>query len=167
MVYPKTILLMLVMGSSGLTAQQMLHYYLGPGGGRLSGEKLQLDWALGEAAVSTLRSDGGYLTEGFIQPDMRETDFMEGLPPFPENAILISPNPGRGHFLLEFNFEADQAGLQCRDPAGRTIFRRSLLAEGPSSLRLDAAHWPAGVYLLTVWSRAPDRLQTIQLVKTN
>lgn len=157
----------MVFVSSGLAAQQTQHYYLGPGAGRLSGETLLLDWGLGEAAVSTLRIGGHYLTEGFIQPNFENSDFTEALPPFPENAVLVSPNPGRDHFQLELNFRADQAGLECRDAAGRIIFYRSLLADGASSLRLDAASWPAGVYLLTIRSKGPDRLETFKLVKTN
>lgn len=150
-----------------LPAQDGAHYYLGPAGGRLEGKMMRIDWALGEAAIATHSLPAGFLTEGFLQPGPFATSPTTVVPSFPEGAIRVTPNPGRDYFELMMDFTAQQAGLECRDIKGRLLTRRDLVADGPSTLRLEATPWAAGTYLLTVWSRSPDRQQTIQLIKSN
>lgn len=90
------ILLLGLLSSFGLFAQQIVPTIIGANGNSQQFANGQLDWTVGEVAVSPLTSKSVFVTQGFHQPVLQEV----GLDNENQIQISISPIPTFNNFTV-------------------------------------------------------------------
>lgn len=143
-------------------------------GGTSKGESIQLEWTLGEAAVQTISSPDGVITEGFHQPSLIvEPLEPERHVPTPETEtwenlqIVVAPNPVRSTLKVQVASDEDiTAQVQIVDLNG------TLLQQFPANLSLDQkdvdlSSYPSGTYLLYFRKKSGELIKTFKITKIN
>jgi hypothetical protein len=117
---------------------------------------IQLDWTLGEAAVQSLETPSGMLTEGFHQPLLSIHKLDEPLPALPATtnatpalSVRIFPNPTAGslHILPEGN-DFTTLNLVLYSAGGDLLQKRSIDRAG----EIDLSPLPSGFYDLGLYT---------------
>ncbi len=128
-------------------------------------ERIRLDWTLGEAAVATLYTPSGLITEGFQQPVLRVEAVMPLAPAAVTHDIRVAPNPTSSRLAVQIPGTIKQELVwELFDLHGKSLQRR-ILPE-PSDSEIDMSSYPDGMYLLRFSSRQGQLLQTFRIVKT-
>jgi uncharacterized delta-60 repeat protein len=78
-----------------------------------------------------------------------------------EKIVSAYPNPTSGNAVLE-NFTSHGAGIACFNSVGAKVLADRVL-DPNSTLNLDIADWPSGIYSVSV--HFPNRVRIIKLIK--
>lgn len=138
--------LLCLLGAFHLFSQSSNPEVIANAGEHVEGTTVQLDWTLGELAISSLENDGLRLTEGFHQPEVTLTAVAEL--PADLGSLTLFPNPTADWLHLEMTFEQEQTiALELFDYQGKLLWvqehRGSRLQEQTSLASLAA-----GTYFL-------------------
>lgn len=144
-------ILLLVLFSTGLSAQVSLERaVVGSLGQSVTSSSLQVSATAGEAAISTLSGSDLLLTQGFHQAE-REDFTSVHIVPTVLSDLAVYPNPASGQFWIRVTVPAAQSlRFEVLDANGRRLsnLSRNLSAGIETSLNINAADWPAGLYLV-------------------
>lgn len=128
----------------GATAQNVTPTVIASAGGEGQVGEITIMWTLGELAVTTLKSDGYYLTQGFHQPPDGTTNVPTTLEPI---ALLqVRPNPVASDLVVGIP-TATAATLTLSDMLGRIVMVQEVAA-GSTEVRLDLSSLPGGTYVV-------------------
>jgi hypothetical protein len=132
-------------------------------GETFQGTSIQIDWTLGELAITTMQSSSFQITQGFHQPNYILTSLDE----LPEaiGQIKIYPNPTSD--LLEMNLIFDQkrnVQIQIFDIQGKQILEKH--NEGQQiSESISLVELPSGNYFIKVKIDGNKFSQTFKVQK--
>ena len=126
------------------TAQTVTPTVVASAGGTNTAAGITISWTVGEIAVTTLRADDLYVTQGFHQPPLGTTSVPNG-----SSAILLletAPNPVVDLLNVTLPESNGSGSFVLVDLLGRTVLERNPTA-GESALGLDISGLPAGTYV--------------------
>lgn len=135
-------------------------------GASVKGRNVQLEWTLGEPAVSTLTTSGGFITEGFQQPTVRveAADVMVAAVPKALLDIRVAPNPSPGQLYVQFPAEMkEDCGWELWNVNGTMLQNRQPAT--PADETIDISAYPDGMYLLRFSNRQGELLRMYRIVK--
>lgn len=127
------------------------------------GKTMQLEWTLGEVAVSRYAHSGAEINEGFHQPYLTvERDETRTIA---DQRFSVFPNPTGADLFVQAKLSTnEQVQLKLIDSAGRLLLpvRRSghLVNE-----QLDLQHIPAGHYYLLLSDARGKLLHSVKILK--
>jgi len=153
--------------AAGVLAQPVVERQVtaSQGSSEVSG-RIRLDWTLGEAAITTLQTPSGLLTQGFQQPALwAEPVPTAPTPPRMAADIRVAPNPAATE--INIFFPADLSGavwLELSDMQGKPLLREKTDAAG--TWRIDVSIYPRGAYLLRCADVDGKVLSVHRIVKT-
>ena len=137
------------------------------------GKTISLEWTLGEAAVQTIRSPNGLLTEGFHQPTLMVEDLEINTPQLDtkvhssELQVTVAPNPVKPILHLTIESDLDETGIvQIVDLWGKTLQEIETNLSFETS-DIDLTNFPAGMYMLYLRKKDGAFLKTFKITKVN
>lgn len=134
---------MTIAGISAI-AQSISPEVLSSAGRSFRGVSIQIDWTLGETAITSLQTPYQQITQGFHQPHHAITNDL------PEKAgqIIVFPNPTQDVLQVEMLFIQDRhVHIQLYDVSGKLLWTREV--SGQSILQeVNLSTYPNGNYLL-------------------
>lgn len=125
-------------------AQSISPKVLSSAGRTFQGTSAQIDWTLGEIAITTLQTHDQQITQGFHQPHYTLTNEL----PKKVGQIKVFPNPTQDVLQVEMLFIQDRhVHIQLYDISGRLLWTREV--SGQSILQeVNLSTYPSGNYLL-------------------
>jgi len=149
----KLLLLFCISYTLTATAQQAVSVQ----GGTYSTAAGQLDFSLGEVAISTISTTNYSLTQGVLQPALTTLNVDE----FERLSIKIYPNPSTDFINIKLlNF--DSLAYTLYDIQGRRLKQATITNRFAAVNLQDLAH---GVYLLKVENSQNDKQKTYRIIK--
>lgn len=151
---------------ASLSAQSLSPTVLASGGGSGNGGGAQMDYTIGELAVSAFSSSQNLLTQGFHQGVSKSS----GIAAYVSNGLdmRLYPNPVSQDVYLEFGKQVTQSfQLTLTDISGQVLGTYENIQ--PQSLQLmhiPMGQYMPGIYFIRVQSQDGDYAQTIKLIKT-
>ncbi len=147
----------LVLGTTSLTAQQVIS----AAGGSGSGQGVQVSWTLGETVIETFTGNQNILTQGFHQTRLVVTavDPLE----YPGLNLLVYPNPVSSVLRLECSgTETWKATCRLYHSDGKLmLFQQTGTLPG----MIDMGNYAPGFYFLKVSRENGEHLKTFKIVK--
>lgn len=134
-------------------------------GGIIEGEKMNLQWTLGETVIETAFTGNGIVSQGFIQPNSIQV-FSVNLFESNVNKFRVSPNPSTSVLNIE-NLDADisKAQLLLNDSKGNEI-SVEIVENGIHIKRLDLSNLQGGLYVLTILD-IDGSIESHRIIKVN
>ncbi len=126
------------------TAQTVTPTVIASAGGTNTAAGITISWTVGEVAVTTLRADDLYVTQGFHQPPLGTTSVPNGSSTI--LALETAPNPVIDLLNVTLPESNGTGTFVLVDLLGRTVLQRTPTA-GASALGLDISALPAGTYV--------------------
>jgi hypothetical protein len=153
--------------TAGLFAQTIERSVIGAAGTSYSTTNLQLDFSVGEVAVSTAETGSFVLTQGFHQGDLFSVANDEPL----RVAYQLFPNPTRDRVSLELQApQLVRLRLQWVDLHGRELpqlQQQVELGTQPQTLQFDLSDLAAGTYLLQLFTQDGNEAHSFRVIRTD
>jgi hypothetical protein len=166
----KSIILMAMLASSSwLCAQSIERFVIGSAGGSYNnGMNLQLDYTIGELAVTTISNGSNHLTQGFQQPFANSTVSIAENPEDPIQ-VEIYPNPITDEMnVMISNGNAADYHAMIFDILGQMVSEETSFVgfDGKTRIKFDVKNLATGTYFISV---AHDHkiIMTRKVVKVN
>ena len=161
----KLLFLLLVFWTTTLFAQSSSPEIISSSGGTGQGTSIQIDWTLGELAITTIQNSAHQITQGFHQPNYIITS-VEELPQ-EIGKITIYPNPTSD--WLEFNLDFTQnekVQIQLINMQGKVIW--TISKQGMKiTEKTNLAELPSATYFLHFLLDGNQYLKTFKVQKLN
>ena len=118
----QSLFLFFIMISTGqVCAQSTNPEVLSTAGKTFQGNAIQLDWTIGDLAISSIQNSNYQITQGFHQPYYIVSKIHEF--PLAIGQIKLFPNPTTDYLSLEFSFEEQSTFIiQLFDTSGKMIW---------------------------------------------
>jgi len=163
----KIILFLLIMfiGIDNVIAQSSNPQIVASAGETFQGNFLQIDWSLGELAITTIQNSSQQLTQGFHQPNFAVTSIDELSQKIGQ--IQIFPNPASS--IIEMNANFDQSRnviIQLTNLNGRLLWMTKSNGDQIKQVR-DITNLPSGTYFLKFLIDENEHSQTFKIQKIN
>lgn len=146
-----------------IRGQSLERSVLGAAGRAESGANIQLEWTLGELAVSRFAHPNGSINEGFHQVYLTietEKPLMASDPRF-----QIYPNPVGAELWVKAILQTNEkVRLRFIDPTGRQLLA-DRMGIGLVQEQLNLQDFPAGHYYLLVVNDKNEVLHTAKILK--
>ncbi|NET33231.1 MAG: T9SS type A sorting domain-containing protein [Cyanothece sp. SIO1E1] len=140
------IVLFSLLCSSYIQAQMASPSVIAPSGGTYQGTNMQLDWTLGELAVTTIGHSTGQITQGFHQPAYLITSIQELTKDIGQFSVF--PNPTANQLQIQLQFDIlRKIKLDLLQPDGRILWTKRF-QEKQLEITEDLSHLPNGAYFL-------------------
>ncbi|MEM9672611.1 MAG: T9SS type A sorting domain-containing protein [Bacteroidota bacterium] len=145
-------------------AQSLARSAIGSTGASVEANDIQLDFSVGEVAVTRLESPEIVLTQGFLQSERIVTGVDE-LPVFV--SLRVYPNPFSKTLEISLKGAALSFHLAIYDGVGRSLkgFERTVETYGHWQERLDLTQQPPGIYTLLIANPGGTWTKTYKVVK--
>lgn len=136
-----------------LSAQSIERQLIGTAGEIDSGDRISLDWTLGESFIISNQAAFYHSKEGFLQPENLGEESLEDNT---ENAPALSnhfsakvfPNPINSAFVFQINQVQDHdAQLAILDYSGKVLTKKGF-PSGTLKTEWNLDNYPAGLYFL-------------------
>ncbi len=129
-----------------VNAQSTSPQVVSSAGETYKGNIIQLDWTLGEVAITTIQNSSNQITQGFHQPNYNITSVDNLSQKIGE--ILVYPNPTSDKIEMKLNLHQSQnVKIQLIDINGRLIWSRKQIGSQLESVE-DISHLTNGNYFL-------------------
>ena len=159
----KLIICLIGIGINSMIAQSSSPEIISPAGETFNGNSMQLDWTLGELAITTIQNTSQVITQGFHQPtyiisNLTELSNRNG-------QINIYPNPTLNWIEMSLDFKHNTK-LQIRlyNTEGKLIWEKDI--QGKQFLeKIEVAELPSGNYFLNFLIDEEKYLQTYKIQK--
>ncbi len=149
----KLLLLPLALAMYSATAQKVTPQVINATGNTLSNATVTIEYSVGEIAITTLKSDTSYVTQGILQPS--KAKLITGFETIANNKgnVTFYPNPVVNNFVVSCpqGFSANiytSEGINLRQVA--------------TNQEMDASDLNAGMYIIKI---ADDKNQTTNTFK--
>jgi len=148
-----------------LYAQDLNPEIVATAGDSNQGNNIQLDWTLGELAVTTIQSSNQQITQGFHQPQIQITsvlDFSEDI-----GSIDVFPNPSIDHLNMKMSFfKKEKIQIRLYNLEGKQILSKYIEDRNVEEI-LVIKSLPAGNYFLSFYIDEHKTVQTFKIQKIN
>jgi hypothetical protein len=144
-------------------------------GGISAGEKITLEWTLGESAISTVRHEKGMLTEGYHQPLLQlvnvnadEIPSLEYTETLQSHGLQLRAIPNPVMSVLQVTIESslvDEGRLQLLSANGKLLSEWATLLQ-QSSMDLAMDTYAAGTYFLILRDEDGRILESRKIIKS-
>ena len=156
----KLLLLLGAMWMYNANAQRLSPEIVSSVGATYQGASMQIDWTLGELAVTTLQNSTQQVTQGFHQPVYSVTSIHELT--VEAGQIKVYPNPASDFVNIEIEPEyLGKTELTLYSMQGQRLYRQSI---NQITERMSIRHLPPGTYILMV-KHADGRRLSQRIVK--
>ena len=126
---------------------------------------VQLDWTLGESAITTIQNSSLQLTQGFHQPSFTITNLNEL--PKEIGEIKVFPNPTSDRIEMEFFFEENRKiKIQLINANSKLIWSTEINGSRIEQVK-DIANLPNGNYFLNCLIDENQYSKTFKIQKIN
>ena len=124
--------------------------------------KMNINYTVGEAFVTTIENDGDALTQGFHQPYLVVTVVEET---FLQGKVMVFPNPTAALLNVKFaDIKLENLRISLFDPAGKSILTSTVNAD---IWQTDLSGLAGGYYLLMVTDREKNQTNSFKIFKSN
>lgn len=129
-------------------------------------KNLQLDWSIGEIAISTQYAPGAIYTEGFHQPSVIIVNNIALAGSTSSPILDIWPNPTQNYISVKYSGQEDkELSFQLFDFRGKPIKNIEIFSR-LSNFTLNISHLMPGVYFLRVCDVKGILLDYQKVIKT-
>ncbi len=147
----RTILLLILMFSLKLSAQDSLRSVIASAGDHWENDEIQISWTLGEVAVETWATDNLTLSQGFQQGNLFVTTMVDDQ----HLGFLIKAYPNPVKDILFVESQAPGFSYRIIDANGRIISH----GKASSTIEeLDFSHLAPGTYFIRVGKRSTHKI---------
>lgn len=159
----KLLLLLGAMWMYNANAQRLGPEIVSSAGATYQGASMQIDWTLGELAVTTLQNPTQQVTQGFHQPVYSVTSIHELT--VEAGQIKVYPNPTSGQLGISLAFDRSrEIQMKLFDLHGRLIWAKEDQGEQISESIL-LSQLSSGPYFLHFFIGDNEFFQTIKIQK--
>lgn len=146
-------------------AQNLDTKVIASSGESFEGNSMQIDWTLGEVAITTIGNSSGQITQGFHQPSYTFTNINEL--PSDLGKIKVYPNPSSDRIEMELDFDVNRTvKIQLMDMNRRLILEKKANGNHISEV-FNIATLPPANYLINFIIDSNQYLQTTKIQKFN
>ena len=146
-------------------AQSSVHEVVATAGNSNQTNNIQIDWTLGEVAISTLSGSSSLLTQGFHQPNYIITATKQL--PTDWGDIKIYPNPTADQLNINFMLlKKEKVELVLFDLAGKIIQKNTFVGQKINK-KISLSAIPSGTYFLSMKIGNQTFSQTHKIQKIN
>jgi hypothetical protein len=154
----KIILIIALLVSGVIHSQKIEHYLFSCGGNQFVNEKISLNWAMGDIAISLLKNDQITLEQGFIN-DLNGNYLVTDKPEYLQT--LIYPNPVVNDLIIN-NIFTENCHFYIFDIEGRLVIS-GILDEKRKIINSDKLK--TGIYTCLVISTTGFKLTSERFLK--
>lgn len=141
-------------------SQSLSPKILSTAGDSFQGTSIQLDWTLGELAITNIANNSYQITQGFHQPYYIITSIDKLSEDFGE--IKVYPNPTTNWIKLDASFEQIcNVRLTICDIHGKTIWTKESRSQRITD-KISLSSVPSGIYFLYIRG---DNMKSIKTTK--
>lgn len=134
-------------------------------GGTYQGANMQLDWTLGELAVTAIDYSTGQLTQGFHQPNYLITNIQELTEEIGQ--ITVFPNPTTDQVQMKLKFDHPRnVKVELFQLDGRVLWTKTLQGY-ELEITKDVSHLPNAPYFLRFSIGDDQYFKTLVIQKLN
>ncbi len=138
--------LLLISSSCFAYSQSLSRTVIGSAGALTSNSSAQLEFTLGESAVSSVKNSSAVLTEGFNQGYAKKDTQVSIWSDHTYPEVKLFPNPATSYLYLE-NHENLDISIEVLDYVGKTV-KQTMPVSSHSKATLDIKHLPSGIYMI-------------------
>ncbi|HZV70095.1 MAG TPA: T9SS type A sorting domain-containing protein [Saprospiraceae bacterium] len=137
-------------------------FVLGATGGEGNVGNININYTVGETAITTISNDSSTLTQGFHQPQFVFTSVNES---FLLGEVIIYPNPTKSILFVQFNDkDFSDLNISIHSSAGREILNTKVIT---SIWQTDLSILPDGFYVVTVTDIKSKKRNSYKIFKSN
>lgn len=155
----------------GLSAQSRSPSVISTGGGTAVGNKIILEWTLGDLAVQSIRSSTLLITEGFHQPFLLKVEtvdtepFAERYDPKEKYRVSLHPNPALATLIITLQGDnPEKTIISLLDANGKLIQEESILPFDKQAT-MDVSALVPGLYYVPIRNSNGDIIKTFKVSK--
>jgi hypothetical protein len=153
-----TICIILVF-TSAITA--LAQQVISSAGAHAVGTNVQLSWTVGEPIIETFTGTSSILTQGFQQGKLTVTAIEPDI--YPGISLSVYPNPVALELTLVISGnEMANPEYYLYNPEGKLLVNK-IIDNQPEKINMQ--NYPAGTYLLKVFSKEKKSLKTFKVLK--
>ena len=142
-----------------ISAQSVAPQVVNATGGDFKNNDFSLEWSLGEVSISTLQSNGNFLSEGFLQPNLPGSVATIDLA---DNPLDVFPNPFNQWIrLVDQNQPDARWNVKIFNALGMPV----MVEQAANELYL--ANLSSGIYVLQVSDLNNKFIKSIKISKYN
>lgn len=129
------------------------------------GSSMQIDWTLGELAITTIQNSSQQITQGFHQPYYTITSVSEL--PQEIGEIKVYPNPTSDRIEMKLNFDQSRTvNIQLIDLSGKLIWTGEQIGSQIEEMK-NIENLTSGTYFLNFLIDGNKYSQTFKIQKIN
>lgn len=137
-------------------AQTLEPFVVNASGGYIQNSIVNVEWSLGELAITTIGNSNNLLTQGFLQPLLGPVSGTSN--EFTDAEIIAFPNPVSSHLSFKTSLQ-DIATIQILDVLGREVLKTAFTKD------LDLHQLVGGMYLIVLFDKKQQLIQTFKIIK--
>lgn len=140
---------------------------VGVTGSSYTDSQLQIEWSIGELAITTLQAGETILTQGFLQPYY--TMSYVRLDRQVITDLKAFPNPCKDLISLSFSDASEQdVSIKITDVLGRPLETAMLHRHFSDKhfFDINLSHLPSGVYVFSLLDARKEVLQSVKVIKS-
>ncbi len=158
-------LLLFAMWICNINAQSSNPEVVSSAGETYQGNSMQIDWTLGELAITSIQNSSQQITQGFHQTNYTITSVNEL--PQKIGKITVFPNPTSDKIEIQLNFaQAKDVKIQLVDLNGRLIWSTEQNGSQIEQIK-DLTNLSNGSYFLNFLIEDSQYSQTFKIQKLN
>lgn len=156
----KNLILIVFLLSTAIESKSQ--FVIGSTGGEGNAGNMNINYTVGESAVTTITNDSTTLTQGFHQPYFVITGIEETFLP---GEVNVYPNPTKSILYVQFkDNDLSNLNISIHDYAGREI---SNAIVSNSVWETDLSSLPDGFYIVTVTDIKISKRNSYKIFKSN
>jgi len=158
-------LLLFVTWICNVNAQSSSPNIVATAGETFRGSSIQINWTLGELAITTIQNSSHYLTQGFHQSNYMVTSVKK----FPQELgeIKVFPNPTTDKISMKLHFDhIRDVKIQLIDLNGSIIWLKNKNGSKVEEEK-DLTNLPNGSYFLNFYISGNQYTSTFKIQKIN
>jgi hypothetical protein len=149
-------------------AQQTNLAVIAPSGNSDTANGVVIDWTMGELAIMSLETPGGFFTQGFHQPNISvETLQVPNLNTAEEVVMTVRPNPVSAKLLIDFDIAPGGTAMLTLMNMEGALLKKQQVALEPGSLEWNTVEYPAGIYILSLRKEDGTLIRSFKIVKNH
>lgn len=153
-----------LLSSLRLQSQDIRQSLIGPGGAETAVTATRLDWSLGQIVNTTVKTNDGLLTQGYLQPII-SLDKPDSFIPANSVTLDLYPNPASANVSVTISFDSDQmVCMSMFNIYGSPCLTIPNILSG-SIKELDMRPYPSGTYFIMLYDTSGRLINKTHFIK--
>ena len=149
-------------------AQQTNLSVIAPAGNSAMDNGVVIEWTMGELAIMSLETPGGFFTQGFHQPFISvETLQVPYFNTAGKVVMTVRPNPVSVKLFIDFDSASGETAILTLMNTEGALLKKEKVTLVPGNLEWNMVDYSAGMYILSLSMEDGTLIRSFKIIKNH